>query len=184
MIVNIEEDPRHAGQITRYHTWSVHRNQSVGEHSWQIIRIAVTIWPECPRHLFLHAVLHDIGEMAGDIPWPGKRNDPVLRERITLAELRVHRAMSARWNLPPPVRLSEMEQNFFKMCEYIEMWEFGLMEQNMGNKYGTIVSTRMMLEAAAVIGKMHPDIQKRARAYCDIRKEQESEIEQPTGEQT
>jgi len=177
MIINIEEDPRHAGQITRYHTWPVHRVQSVGEHTWQIQRIMLTIWPDCPRHLLVHCTVHDVGEMAGDLPWPAKRNDPVLKERMTLTELRVHRTMTARWGLPAPVKLSEMEQDFFKMCEYIEMWEFGLMEQNMGNKYGNVVATRMMLAAATLIGKMPHEIQTMARLYCDIREEQESETE-------
>jgi hypothetical protein len=177
MIINIEEDPRHAGQITRYHTWPVHRAQSVGEHTWQIQRIMLTIWPDCPRHLLVHCTVHDVGEMAGDLPWPAKRNDPVLKERMTVAELRQHRRMTARWGLPAPVKLSEMEQDFFKMCEYIEMWEFGLMEQSMGNRYGTIVATRMQIAAATLVGKMPPDIQQAARAYCDIREEQESETE-------
>lgn len=28
-------DPRRAGEVTRYHTWSRLREQSVGEHCWQ-----------------------------------------------------------------------------------------------------------------------------------------------------
>lgn len=175
MIVNIEEDPRHAGQVTRFHTWPVHRQQSVGEHSWQIQRIMLTIWPSVPRHLLVHCTVHDVGEMAGDIPYPFKKRNPALKHHMSRAEEEVHRTMTARWSLPPSVVLNEMEMNFFKMCEYIEMWEYGLMELNMGNRYGSMISTRMMLASSTLIGQMPDEIQKRARAYCDIREDQESE---------
>lgn len=181
MIVNVEEDPRHAGQVLRFHTWPVHRQQTVGEHSWQIARIMVTIWPECPRMLLLHAVTHDVGEMAGDVPYPFKRNNPNLKREMTLSEAGVHRSMTARWNLPRPQEMPEVYHQFFKMCEYIEMWEYGLMEQNMGNRYGTIVATRMQLAACTLIGKMPEDIQRAARIYCDVREDQESETERQLG---
>lgn len=183
MIVDLEEDPRHAGQILRYHTWPVHRQQTVGEHSWQIMRIMLTIWPEAPKHLLCHAVTHDVGEMIGDLPYPAKKNDPLLKDRITLGELRYHRAMSVRWGLPAPTKLTDGEREFFKLCEYIEMWEYGLQEQNMGNLYGKIISVRMQLAASTLIGRMPPEIQQRARAYCDVRESQESETVPVVGEQ-
>jgi len=177
MIVDVEKDPRHAGQVLRYHTWPVHRQQSVGEHSWQIARIMVTIWPECPRMLLLHAVTHDVGEMAGDVPYPFKKNSPELKFWMAQAEGKVHESMTARWRLPPAPEMPEMYHRFFKMCEYIEMWEFGLQELNMGNLYGKIVATRMQLAASTLIGHMPEEIQASARAYCDVRRDQESEFE-------
>ncbi len=177
MIVDIERDPRHAGQVLRYHTWPVHRQQSVAEHSWQIARIMVTIWPECPRMLLLHAITHDVGEMAGDVPYPFKRNNPELKHQMSRVEEQVHRSMTTHWKLPPPPEMPEMYHQFFKLCEYIEMWEYGLQEQNMGNQYGTIVATRMQLAACTMIGKMPEEIQRTARDYCDLREEQESATE-------
>lgn len=175
MIVDIESDPRHAGQVLRYHTWPVHRQQSVGEHSWQIARIMVTIWQDCPRKLLVHAVTHDVGQMAGDVPHQFKRDNPNMKREMTLTELSVHKSMTTRWSLPSPEPLHQYEMDFFKMCEHIEMWEFGLTEQNMGNLYGKVVATRAQLAACTLIGKMPEDIQRAARAYCDLREAQESE---------
>jgi 5'-deoxynucleotidase YfbR-like HD superfamily hydrolase len=178
VIDEIESDPRIAGQITRYHTWPRLRDQSVGEHSWQITRILLTVWPACPRRMLVHATLHDVGEMAGDIPYPGKRNDPVLKDRMDAAERAVHYRMTERWRLPSPAILSHYEEKVFKCIEYIEMWEYGLQEQNLGNKYGAVVSLRMIVAANALIDALvptrgDPDIRPSIRKYVDERKRQE-----------
>lgn len=183
MIVDIEKDPRHGLQVRRYHTWRTIQTQSVGEHSAQISRIMITVWPECPRHLLVHAILHDVGEMTGDLPYPVKRNDPELKSRMTLAELRTHRKMSEKFMLPHPVSLSEDEEKFFKFCEYLEMYEHCLQEQNTGNKYAVVMSTRMLLAASTLLGKLTPEIQSRARRYIAIRQEQESDTELATSKQ-
>lgn len=180
MIDDIETDPRIAGQIARYHTWPTHRTQSVGEHSWQILRILLTIWPAAPRRMLVHTTLHDVGEMAGDIPYPGKKNDPVLKDRMNVAERRVHSEMTSRWNLPPAIVLSHYEEKVFKLCEYLEMWEFGLHEQNMGNRYGAVVSLRMLQAASALLGDLtppsgdYPDLRPAIKKYTDMRKDQEN----------
>lgn len=175
MIVDIESDPRHGLQVRRYHTWRVLQTQTTGEHSAQIMRIMLTVWPDVPRHMLVHAVLHDIGEMAGDLPYPVKRNDPELKERMTRAELRVHKKMSEKFMLPGPVCLTEQENYFFKFCEYLEMWEHCLQERNMGNRYATVMSTRMLIAASTLMGKLSHEIQERARRYVELRQEQESE---------
>lgn len=178
MIINIEEDPRHAGQISRFHTWPTHRTQSVGEHTWQVMRIMMTVdVGMCTTRLMHYAVLHDVGEMAGDIPWPGKRNDPVLKSQCDLAEGRVRAAMTARWDLPHLPGLSDTERSFFKVCENLEMWEFGLQEVSMGNKYGAVVASRMLFAADAEMQRLSPDLRARIRKYVDARILQESETE-------
>lgn len=177
MIVDIEKDPRHGLQVQRYHTWRTIQDQSVGEHSAQIMRILLAVCPDAPRHLIIHCLLHDIGEMAGDLPWPVKKDDPVLKERMTVNELRVHRQMSEKHMLPPPVRLTEEEQQLFKFCEYLEMWEHCVQERNMGNRYATIMHTRMLLAASTLMGRLPEEIQKRARYYVELRKEQEARDE-------
>lgn len=177
MIVDIESDPRHGLQVKRYHTWRVIQQQSNGEHSAQISRIMITVWPDCPRHLLIHAVLHDIGEMAGDLPYPSKKNDPALKERMNIAEMRVHRKMSEKFMLPSAVFLNEYDQIFFKFCEYLEMWEHCLQEQNMGNKYATVMATRMLIAASTLMGKLTQYHQTQARRYIELRQAQESETE-------
>lgn len=178
MIVDIESDPRHAGQVLRYHTWPTNRRQSVGEHTWQVMRIMMTIdVGMCTTKIMQYAVLHDVGEMAGDIPWPGKRNDPLLKNQMDLAEQNVRFNMNKRWGQPTLPNLSELEYGFFKMCECIEMWEFGLQEQSMGNKYGAVIAARMLLAASAVMERMPKHVQESAEKYVDRRTKQEMECE-------
>jgi 5'-deoxynucleotidase YfbR-like HD superfamily hydrolase len=129
----------------------------------------------CSTRLMHYAVLHDVGEMAGDIPWPGKRNDPELKNSMDRAERTVRFNMYRKWRQPRLPELSDMEQTFFKMCENIEMWEFGLQEQSMGNKYGAVIAARMLLVASELMGKMPEDVQKSAREYVRRREEQERE---------
>ncbi len=190
MITDIETDPRHGLQVRRYHTWRTHQVQSTGEHSAQVMRVMLTLWPECPRNMIVHALFHDVGEMAGDLPWPVKKNDPVLKERMDHAETKVHLQMSSAWGVPRPVQLTEWEANFFKMCESLEMWEFSLTERNMGNRYATIMATRMLLQASTRLGILEQyqptsahfgtvckQIVAATKRYVELRKEQEDEIQ-------
>jgi 5'-deoxynucleotidase YfbR-like HD superfamily hydrolase len=189
VIIDVESDPRVAGEIRRYHTWKVHHQQSVGEHTWQVMRIMMTIdVGMCNAKLMQYCVLHDVGEMAGDIPWPGKRNSPMLKEAMDAAEQVVRLKMKDRWGQPGLPALSETERTFFKMCECIEMWEFGLQERSMGNRYGTVVATRMLLAASEYMERLSPDVQREAKVYVQRRTEQESEtqrapVSDPAGEE-
>lgn len=144
--VDLTDDPRAALEIARYHTWRCIRRQSVGEHSAQIARIMLTVWPRCPRRLLIHAIGHDMDEMVGDIPYPFKKNFPELASGMKKASFEIRRRQRETCGIPPDVVLSAHEQRFFKLCEYIEMWEFGISEQQMGNEYAKLVTERMMAE--------------------------------------
>lgn len=178
MIDDIEIDPRIAGQVTRYHTWPRHRDQSVGEHSWQIIRILLTLWPAAPRKMLVHATFHDANEMVGDIPYPGKKRRPELKKLMSELEAMNAQDMRAKWSIPPYPVLNEYEQGVFKLCEYLEMWEYGLCEQNLGNRYGAKVAMRMLVEAAVALESLeppsgdYPDLRPAARRYVDARMKQ------------
>ena len=179
MIVDQETDPRIAGEISRYHTWRTIRTQSVGEHSWQLLRILTTIWPDAPRRLFMAALYHDVGEMAGDIPWPGKRNDPDLKVKMDAAEARIHDGMSTSWGMPARItNLPHFEERVLKLCDNLEMWEFGLVEQNMGNAYAAVVAMRMLLASSEILETLlphdnYPDLRPAFKKYVELRKQQE-----------
>lgn len=177
MIINIEEDPRHAGQIKRFHTWPTIQTQTVGCHTWQVMRIMMTIMPNmCTPDVMTYALFHDVGEMAGDLPWPSKRNNPDVKRGMDAAEQQVRVNMRLHWGQPVLPDLSPTEHDFFKMCENLEMWEYGLQERNMGNKYGTVVATRMLLAASDVMSRLPQDIKSSALRYVKLRSEQESEL--------
>jgi hypothetical protein len=174
MIDYIETDARRGLEVKRFHTWPVLRQQTTGEHAAQVMRIMLAVWPVAPRHVLVHCLTHDMGEMAGDQPWPTKLNDPVLKERTDAAEAFVYDRMVDKWKAPGRERLSMLERNTFKMCEYIEMWEYALTEINLGNQYARCIAVRMLLEANKFMIKI-PDmvIVNAARSYVKSRTEQE-----------
>lgn len=136
-------DPRRAGQVTRFHTWPRLREQSVGEHSWQVLRILLAIWPGAPRHLLIHCVTHDVGEtVSGDPPYPIKVLNVDLKQACDRIEREAHLLMSDSWRLPLPCDLSEEEKIIFKLAEFVEMWEWGVFEVGMGNSYAGLVVDR------------------------------------------
>jgi HD domain len=158
-------DPRVAGQVTRYHSWPRLREQSVAEHTWQVMRILMTVWPDAPCKIIKHAMFHDVGEMYGDIQWPWKLRVPELGVGAKKAEAEVHSFMTELWDLPPPVTLSQYEHDVFKICENLEMWEWALFELNLGNKFAVVVAKRMM----AAVSNGLSVIDKPQNGYPDLR---------------
>jgi len=144
-VIDITYDPRVAGEIRRYHTWSVVNHQTVGCHTWQIMRILLTVWPRCPRRLLIYAVIHDMTEMGGDIPYPFKAMFPDLKSIMLHVDNHVIREQM-KFGRPETVILSPYETLVFKLCEWIEMWEYGLHEMNMGNRYAAKIAERMYRE--------------------------------------
>lgn len=141
-MIDILYDARAGGDVERYHTWRTAQRQTCAHHMWNVARILLSVWPDAPRKLVVEALFHDAGEMCGDVPYPFKRDDPVLKERMDAAELRVRDSMSRTWGLPDQMALSDYEHMILKICDYLEMWEFGITEVNLGNKYAEIVVSR------------------------------------------
>lgn len=178
--IDVTYDPRTAGQVTRYHTWPRIRDQSVGEHTWQVMRILLTVWPTCPRKMLVYCHMHDRGEMAADIAYPFKKKVPELGAGSKIAEKMIMVEQDTQWGgLDIPV-LSEYEEDVFKCCEYLEMWEYGLCEINMGNRYGVLISERCILEASARLERLRnppagcPNIVEDIKRYQMKRMKQES----------
>lgn len=172
--LNLAEDPRAGLELIRYHSWAVHRHQSNGEHSAQIMRILLTVWPDCPRRMLVHCLLHDIGEMAGDAQYPFKNKVPGMKEAHDAAEKMVSSRMRDTFGLPPAPSLSEHEMRVFKICEYLEMWEYGLREMNMGNRYGHVIAMRCIVAASAMLEDLVvppgcPDVRPAIKRYSDTR---------------
>jgi hypothetical protein len=137
------------------------------------MRIMLAVRPDVSRRLLVHAVTHDVGEMGGDIPYPGKKNDQVLKDRMEILESQIHAKMTEQWGVPRRITLDYADHRFFKMCEYIEMWEWGLHELALGNKYGQLVALRMIQAAGAICDTMDDTTQAAVKRYCDRRQQQE-----------
>lgn len=123
---------RLAGQVIRYHTWPVHRQQSVGEHTWQILRLYWLIFGPPSSQVTTSILWHDAGELCtGDPPFPFKSRNPNLKAMIDALE---EEAVEIMGGNPRPA-LSGEEKRRVKACDLIDMVEYGLHEYNLGNKY-------------------------------------------------
>ncbi len=143
MMPELRDDPRMAGCVERYHTWPHLRKQTNAEHSWQVARLVLAIWPECRRELLVHALVHDIGEIGtGDIPFPVKRDNPEVKKATDMVERRAHLTMCIPWSLPAPPNTTNLERKVLKIADMMDMWEWSLQEQAMGNQFANIVRQR------------------------------------------
>lgn len=140
-------DPRSAGKISRYHTWERIRDQSVGEHTWQVMRIILALHPEASPQLLRYAMFHDVGErVTGDVPFPVKREHPEVKTAFDSMEGEAQLRM-VPWGVIAGVVLTVEERNLLKLAEFIEMMEWGLDEMALGNKNARIIFTRCLAQA-------------------------------------
>lgn len=134
----VRTDPRRAGAVRRYHTWPTIQTQTVAEASWNVARILVMIWPEAPAPAITHALLNDCGEIrCGDLPFPIKRDNPVLKAEIVRLEQDSLREQGILGLAEHGTMHNEhgLWIKRAKICDMLEMWEFGLDEIALGNRY-------------------------------------------------
>jgi 5'-deoxynucleotidase YfbR-like HD superfamily hydrolase len=179
MTIDVCNDLRMAGRVLRYHTWPHIRPTTNAEHSWNVARIIMSIVPNphMSNVLVKYAIIHDCAEITtGDLPYPIKKNNPVLDEEIKRIETDALSALVAEWALPGSIynkdQLTITEKWAFKLAEFIEMWEWGLEEQLLGNTFAKKVADRCI----AVVWEYlrHPDghetIREAARNYITKRR--------------
>lgn len=153
MSLTVRDDIRLAGRVLRYHTWPHVRQQSVAEHTWQVLRILYAIWPEVPSHVVRYVMGHDVGELTvGDPPYPIKANNPVLKTEMDRIEGEAQDELFENWMLGDVPELTETERWAFKLAEFIEMWEWGWEEELLGNRFARKVRERC---EAVVIQRMN-----------------------------
>lgn len=162
-------DPRMAGQVQRYHVWPVLQPQTNSEHSWQVARIVLAIYPEASSALMQAALFHDIGEQStGDIPFPVKSEHAVLKATMDYLEERACLLM-APWGLPNPTRLSEHDAHILKFADLIEMMEKGLQERLLGNRFADLIIRRTYEKAMLRLDFLSSDVRRRAQNYVQKR---------------
>ena len=139
-------DPRRAGVIGRYHSQLHLTHQSVAEHTWQVLRILTTLWPDAPREVLIYVIYHDIAEgVTGDAPYPVKLGNRDIKRLLDEEEDKAIVKMREVWEIPGIPKLTEEQLRIVKGCELIEMWEWSLYEENMGNRYASIVAERLLV---------------------------------------
>ena len=150
---------RMAGGVKRYHTWPTLRTQTVAEHSWQVMRLFLELFPDAVTVEVLTWILwHDVAEIGtGDVPFPLKSRYPELKGILDEIENDVTENMGIVWpELTPRQRL------LVKVCDLLEMWEWGCEEMRMGNRYAEPIcdDTRAAVLEMTVRepGSLHGDV--------------------------
>lgn len=140
MIVNDNKmTSRWAGQVRRYHTWPVIRQQTIGEHSWNLLRMYYEIFDELPERIAVYLVYHDVPELkVGDPPYPIKKDNPTLKMEMDRLE---QEALDSFGIVLPP--LSVYEKLRVKVCDGLDCWEYAREEIAMGNTTFHVVVTRI-----------------------------------------
>lgn len=128
---DIVKNSRFAGNVQRYHTWPTINQQSVAEHTWQMLRIWFHMWGPPPPDVTVVIVFHDAGEvLAGDRPFMAKRRSPELKAILDKLE---DEAVEEMGGPKAGLRLTPYDTLRIKFCDWLEMMEFGLVEMAMGN---------------------------------------------------
>ena len=150
----VRSDPRRGGDVIRYHTWPTIRPQIVASHSWNVVRILVSIWPHAPREAILYAQFHDTPEVGtGDVPYPVKHDNPVLKLEMDRLEDETAADMGLLHHLGG---VGDFWKRRIKICDCIEMWEFGMDEVHMGNRFAEPIVERMRGNVMVGIRALEP----------------------------
>lgn len=136
----VTDSTRMAGQVKRYHTWPTIQTQTVAEHSYHVLRIFIEIFGPPSSKVTKFIIYHDSAEVVtGDSPFSAKRSNPALKKALDDAE-------GAWYDVTigdnPGAVLTPMDRTRVKVCDLLEMAEFGYVETMMGNKYGEIIFLR------------------------------------------
>ncbi len=167
----VRTDTRRAGAVRRYHTWPTIQTQTVAEASWNVTRILLQIWPGATPEAMAHALLNDCGEIrTGDLPFPIKRDNPELKEIISELETASFKEQGIR-ELAEPHNMAVLWQHRVKVCDMIEMWEFGLDEMSLGNLYAQPIvdGTTQEIEVLCLRFGLSDEDRRLIREYIECR---------------
>jgi hypothetical protein len=107
-------------------------SQNVAAHTWQVMRIWWQIFGPLPEHISTALIWHDAGELVtGDPPFPLKAESPELKTIYDRLESQAVLAMGGPDE--DSLRLGGLDRVRAKICDLIEMMEYGLHERAMGN---------------------------------------------------
>lgn len=149
MIERIEREDicrsqRFSGQVTRYHAWPTIRQQTVGEHCWQVWRIYNKLFGPPPEYVTYHIIFHDSAELqTGDAPFLFKKGlSEETRREIRIAEYGVELDLDIHM-----MEIDDVYKNRIKVCDILEMTEFARDEILMGNRWAEPIFDRTIVEA-------------------------------------
>jgi 5'-deoxynucleotidase YfbR-like HD superfamily hydrolase len=146
--MDVTKSLRFAGLVKRYHTWPVLREQTNAEHTWHVLRIYHKLFGPPSTDVTLAIMYHDVGEIkTGDAPFPVKRENPDLKAAYDRVEA-AHREILLPYDTTS--KLTEYEIRCIKICDLVEMWEYGMEEYLKGNNLAIPIIDRTKLVALSM----------------------------------
>ena len=140
-------DLRNAGDVERYHAYPTLQRQTVAAHTWNVIRIWCELYGPPDQNDIMALMFHDCAEIiTGDIPFPFKKELP--EKELSEAEEKITRDLISHIKNPvsrDPKKINHIREARVKVCDLIEMAEFGIKEMELGNrKNGGQIYTNIM----------------------------------------
>ena len=156
-------NPRLAGQVKRYHVRPTLHAQSVGEHTWQVLRLYIELWGLPSAEVIYRILHHDTPEiMTGDLPFRATDSPSwaILKSAMKDVERETQKQMGLEL-----YELTPEEKAKIKIADLLEMYEFGQHEWMLGNQYGLLICQnvgRVALEIVplGVVKLVHDTVEK------------------------
>lgn len=151
-----------SGRVKRYNTWPTITSQTVGDHCWGVYHVYWRIFGMPTAEVALYIHLHDAEELVvGDNPFPSKRRFPELKTAVTKAEVEARRQLDLP-DLGDVGYLPAQIRHRVKVCDLLEMYQFGQQEREMGNLLATPIVERTRQAAQQLAKSDLPDEDHRA----------------------
>lgn len=117
------------GETARFHTCTLLRPDTVGQHSYGVACVVMHLYPQGQAHLLRAALKHDMAEaFTGDLPAPAKR-DLGIREQFAAYEDKYLEGVGIAAE-----KLSAWEAWLIKMADSIDGLRVCVRERSMGNR--------------------------------------------------
>ena len=148
-----------AGGVVRYHNEPGVSKQRVDCHTWRVLAILLSIWPDSSRELIISVQWHDTEEgLTGDLPAPLKWGNPELKKFVDeMGNRYAHGVVGL-----PRFELTKYEIARMKCADYLELAD------HCSNEY-TPAANRIMQLGLKAVSKyaeaLHPADLPPLRAY-------------------
>ena len=121
---------RNAARVLRCHNARSLHQQTVGEHTFGVLALLATVYPQARAAVWQAALYHDVPEsVTGDVPAPTKWRFPLLEEALKEAESGIRQEYAL------DILLSDHEKRVLKFCDYMELALFAIEECDSGNAH-------------------------------------------------
>ena len=117
------------GETQRFHTCTLLRPDTVGQHSFGVACVIMHLWPRAPGRMLRAALKHDMAEAyTGDLPSPAKRGLGI-GEAFAAYEEQYLTSVGVL-----PETLVEWEDWLLKMADILDGLRVCVRERSMGNR--------------------------------------------------